>query len=283
MSEYDFQADAASVGEVERSREREAIWLGAYGEVRGLLCRLASGRELCASARAMSARMSERLAARIEAGPELERYSAEPTLQYQGLPYYDTVGQPELERAYFQQAPRTIRALRRLLAPYQSPIDQLRLWLDEGWPYGAQALRTTGRRLASVGLARVFGDGAHALAHDDRLEKDAPLGRFRGIPLFQVAVNFYLRVADQGGELHIWNRKLSPSEYDALRAPDSYGIEPAHLGDPDAVYVPRQGDVALFNAQNLHAVQPVVAGGPRVTLSCFIVCFGWDQPLYVYS
>ena len=50
----------------------------------------------------------------------------------------------------------------------------------------------------------------------------------------------------------------------------------------DVVLTPETGDLIIFNSRNLHAVRPA-AGGPRVTLSCFLGYRGATEPLTYWS
>src|SRR5262249_9387979 len=87
-----------------------------------------------------------------------------------GLSVYDTVGDADLEAKYWMQACSWNAKIRAAFAPNISPIDRVHIELDEQWPTGLQILRNSDGQPAFAGLARVFGDGAQALPHVDRLE-----------------------------------------------------------------------------------------------------------------
>jgi hypothetical protein len=222
------------------------------------------------------------LSQRLTQHPLFGHYRNAPDIGRVGMAYFETVGKPELRRHYYEKAPEWIQLLRDAAAPYESPMDQLRLHLQEHWRWGA-TLETADGRPMFVGLARVFENGGAALPHQDVLRRDAgPDCARAGTLLTQFAANIYLRLPAEGGELDLWSARLSDEEFEAIRLPGSYGADRARLPEPDAVLSPTVGDAILFDATRLHAVRPA-CGGSRVTLSCFIGYRGLGQPLTYWS
>lgn len=199
-----------------------------------------------------------------------------------GTAYYETIGNGELEEKYFREALAAIGDLRQGGAPLQLPIDRLRLEMDEQWPMGAQLLRDGSGRPLFVGLARIFESGAQALPHVDHLEWDAPLGRFPLRTVEQWAANIYSLMPSSGGELVIWPFCPDHDEYERLRIPGSYGLSPETLPQSPIVIKPEEGDLVIFNSHLVHAVY-ATTNGVRVTMSCFMVRFSAQGPLYFYS
>jgi hypothetical protein len=225
---------------------------------------------------------AQMLSHRLQSHELFGRYANAPDIGRVGMAYFETVNDPERRRRYYELAPGWIQALRDAYAPFQSPMDKLRLQLQEHWPCGANLENIEGRPMF-VGLARVFGSGAGAHPHQDVLRRDAARGCARaGSLITQLAANIYLCPSAEGGELELWSWRLSDAEYEALQMPGSYGLDRARLPEPEAVLRPGAGDAILFDATRLHAVRPA-RGGPRVTVSCFIGYRGRDQPLTYWS
>jgi hypothetical protein len=214
--------------------------------------------------------------------PLFGHYHNAPDIGRVGMAYFETIKNPALRQKYYADAPRWIQTLRDVAAPLQSPMDSLRLQLQERWPWGA-TLETVDGLPMFVGLARVFESGAGAHPHQDILGRDAEPGCERAQSLItQFAANVYLRPSESGGELELWSMRPSDEEFEVMRMPNSYGADRSRLPAPDAVLRPGLGDVILFDATRLHAVRPAI-GGPRVALSCFIGYRGPSQPLTYWS
>lgn len=225
--------------------------------------------------------LAEEISKRLVRHPRFSHYEKAPGIGKVGFPYYDTAGDHEFEAKYWANALEWIRTVRAAFWPYLSPIDRLRLDLDEQWSQGARLLRDAINRPAFAGLSRVFEDGGEALPHLDRLEWDAAIGRFKASPAAQVAMNVYMKIPARGGELAIWRVKPDRRRYEELRIPGSYGLRRELLGEPDAVIEPQPGELILFDAQNVHAVYKS-SGGPRVTVSFFVVLSAEGQ-VFIYS
>jgi hypothetical protein len=193
-------------------------------------------------------------------------------------------------RAYFAQAVGSIRRLRSLFAPHLSPVDRLRLELDECWPHGAHLADADGQKLA-VGILRVM-HAAHLLGGvarelgachiDDLALSDTPR---------HLSANVYLRVPDDGGALAIWNlrpdaKNIGNRFYRLISgAAFKEGVqEIIHeiIGPPNHVIKPEVGDLLLFDSARPHAVQGFSAGS-RVTIQSFVRVHGTHEPLTLHS
>ncbi|EDZ92624.1 conserved hypothetical protein [Limnospira maxima CS-328] len=197
-----------------------------------------------------------------------------------GLSYFETYENPMLYEQYYQQALPNIRQSRNLFLPNLSPMDQLRLELEEVWPGGATLENIEGKTM-SVGLSRVLKTNAEILPHLDVLQWDAPKCLRANELKTQLAGNVFLQVAE-GGELELWCQKMSRQEYEMMKIPGSYGIDRKLLGNPDVTIQPEVGDLILFQSTYVHAVKPVTAG-VRVTMSCFIGYRSANQFLSYWS
>lgn len=196
------------------------------------------------------------------------------------MAYCEILNDPKLAQQYYSQSLLDIRQSRDILSPYLSPMDKLRLELQEIWPLGAN-LENLEEKTMNVGLIRVFKQNAEALPHQDILRQDAVSCQRAYELKTQLAANIYLQTAE-GGELEIWNRKVSDCEYKQLGVPNSYGLQRHLLGNSNLSLKPKVGDLILFDSCNVHAVTPIQTG-VRITISCFIGYRGEDKPLTQWS
>ncbi|OCQ53256.1 hypothetical protein Ppb6_01657 [Photorhabdus australis subsp. thailandensis] len=227
----------------------------------------------------ISQEISEILSEKI-LGKGFKKYINAPDIGRIGMAFYEAENEPGKMQLYFDSAKDNIDDLRERCSPYISPIDILRCTLDEVWPAGANLENLYGKKMF-VGLSRVIKPGVTFLAHHDIFAKDAP-DNFRTWSLqTQIAANIYLALPEDGGELYIWNKAISPEAFDEMRR-ESYGIAPALLGNPDVVIRPSPGDLILFNSHRMHAVSPG-SNGIRLSLSCFIGYRGMAEPLSFWS
>lgn len=197
-----------------------------------------------------------------------------------GMAYCEIQNDAELYNKYYSESLIQIRQSREIFAPHLSPIDKVRLELQEVWSHGANLENIEGKTM-NIGLSRVVKENAQLLPHQDVLSWDAPNYIRAYEHKTQLAANIYLQTAE-GGELEIWNRKLSKREYENLRTPGSYEVDRRFLGSPDLIIKPEVGDLIVFESTCVHAVAPVTTG-VRVTTSCFIGYRGDDQPLSYWS
>ncbi len=180
---------------------------------------------------------------------------------------------------YHQVALNNIQFIRQSFKPFASPIDELRLLLDEVWPAGARLLQIDGKK-CFVGVCRFQRTGVDLIPHTDNLTRNAPPQQQ---PLLkQLSANIYLEIPEQGGELEMWNIEPSEEEYRQLQGEKGYGLDRHILPPPAAVIKPEPGDLILLNPRFIHAVRPSEQSN-RVTLSSFVGYFGEDQPLAYWS
>lgn len=217
---------------------------------------------------------------RVVAECELARYTLTSDLQSLGTSLGEVTASPELTGQYFATAPVTTALIRdRIFGSLTSPLDRLRLWLDEAWPYGAGVARHE-QRMMLPGIIRRWPLGGQANPHIDE----------RGIELLaglqlsrRIGVNVYLEVppAGCGGEVEFWGRPDNEHDYARQRRPD-YGLDRELLGEPHRVVAPELGDLLMFDAARIHGVRKV-SQGSRVTAACFVGVRTQADPLVVFA
>lgn len=207
-------------------------------------------------------------------------YLNAPSVGRIGMSFFETARNPEIIDHYFDTAIPNIQILRAACAPYMCPVDTFRCVLDEAWPAGAHLQSLYGRKMFA-GLSRNMRPGTPLLAHHDLFARHAPDAHEATSLLTQFAVNVYVDVPQEGGELIIWRDEISDAEF-LERRNGKYGMDLEPLGEPDVKVVPQTGDLILFNARKLHAVA-AGAGSDRLTLSCFVGYRGDGEPLTVWS
>jgi len=189
-----------------------------------------------------------------------------------------------------------------------SPLDKLRLELDEAWRSGATLLKDTRTgRPYLPGLGRIMKGptkSPEGFAHVDEL---LPISSSQGL----FSANIYLEMPPSGGELHIWGVAFKSkwdfyrhaSTLSLLTTPDPEGqqllrakllsprsdMQPSTLKDGEVSLnsraelvrlCPDPGDLVLLCAQRPHAVQgfPI---GKRVSLQSFLTHSGKGSPIVI--
>lgn len=242
----------------------------AEGRIKAILVPNYYPAELCAIA-----------ASRLVAHPRFGFYGNAKDIGRVGMSYFEATVSDELANRYYDQASGDIEELRRVFCPHYSPLDWLRLELQEKWAPGASLMSLDGRPMF-VGLARVFSEGAEALPHQDILRRDAPFHLAAHELTTQLAANIYLQPSDAGGDLDLWSFKPSDAEYNELRLGTTYGLDRDKLPAPCFSMKPSTGDLIIFNSTHAHAVRSI-QGRPRVSISCFIGYRGRNKSLSYWS
>jgi hypothetical protein len=271
-----MEASARAVGATERHVVRETHRLAAAD-----LLDLIEGRTIALRVAGFCSSDDRSLIlARVRQANRIAYYGHAPKVGRFGRALVEVGNSPERTREYFDTATSSLEELRSLCAPILTPIDRLRLTLDETWPAGAKlAQLTLGKAFA--GLIRSFEAGSEALPHQDLMARSVPDEPLAHALKEELATNIYLQTG-RGGRLELWARRPADAEYVALRAEGSYGIHRSDLPPCDASVEPRDGDLILFRATNLHAVSPV-EDGARVAWSSFVGFRAPDQPLVLWS
>ena len=208
-------------------------------------------------------------------------YINAPSIGRIGMAFFEAEMKKERLDHYYNTAIDGIDYLRKVFHPYLSPIDLIRLKLQEIWVSGAN-IENLHRKKMFIGLARIVLPGVNFLAHQDDLRVDDPMSLVaRGLKA-QFALNVYMEVPKDGGELKLWNYELEKEEYNRLREPGSYGIELHRLPSPTCIYQPKKGELVIFNCRRLHAVG-ASQESERLSISCFVGYRGENTSLTYWS
>ncbi|PNE40118.1 2OG-Fe(II) oxygenase [Streptomyces noursei] len=195
------------------------------------------------------------------------------------MPHIDTKWDPELTNKYHDQAQPAIEDVRSMFHPYLSPVDRVRLELQELWPAGANLMRLRGRS-CFVGAFRVFQpQTSEFYPHNDAIDQETDAPEIEGI-LNQLVANIYLQVPDEGGNLQLWMRE--PTEEETKTILDVEGLEPDTVEPPVVEIHPEAGDLIIFSPRMLHAVT-AGQGKHRVGAAAFIATKGPQEPLVYWS
>lgn len=196
-----------------------------------------------------------------------------------GTPLNSTYGDHTGEKraVYFKEALPTLRAIREAASPFLSPIDKLRLELDEYWLPGANLGTWSGNKLF-CGIGRMM---PYQLSHlsAEQPHIDAVPSEYFPHLAGQFAANIYLNVPAVGGELEIW-----PVAPISTRASKNF-IPPALWREvlPASLIVkPNNGDLLLFNTRRPHAITAFETTPVRTSLQTFLGLNG-DRSLFFWD
>ena len=195
------------------------------------------------------------------------------------MPHIDTRWDAELTKQYHDAALPSITDVRSMFHPYLSPMDRIRLELQELWPAGANLLRLRGRA-CFVGAFRVFQPTTSKFyPHNDAIDQETDAPEIEGI-LNQLVANIYLQVPDEGGNLQLWLREPTLEETKVILEVE--GLDPETVEPPVHEIHPEAGDLIIFSPRMLHAVTPG-HGKHRVGAAAFIASKGPQAPLVYWS
>jgi hypothetical protein len=226
--------------------------------------------------------MCRRFSASIMSHRRAEHYAVAPDIKKVGKAIFDAASDPSQLEEYYRTALPALEDLRQFFQPYLAPIDKLRLLLQERWPAGSLIESLHGRPMF-CGLIRAFGEGSEARPHQDMTHWDVPDSVPARSLKTQIATNVYMAAAERGGDLELWTSGIAdPKTYAQLQTPGDYGLDRARIGASAVRIKPQAGDLIMFDARRIHAVNRIDRG-MRVAASTFIGYRGPTQPLTLYS
>jgi len=195
---------------------------------------------------------------RIIAAVEKNNYTLTSDLQSLGTSIGEAHESKENETEYLATASETTQLIRNVIFQHTlSPIDKLRLELDEIWSAGATLGKYNSKPLLAATIRRWKGQG-QANPHIDQTS----IKLLKSLELkVRIGANLYVRTpeANCGGGLEFWETKYTVEEYEKLKRPD-YGLDRELVGPADLIIHPDDGDLILFNAGVVHGVEEIIKG-----------------------
>lgn len=200
-----------------------------------------------------------------------------------GISFSEIKDNKKLFEKYYGTSQETIEAIRDIFNPYLSPVDKLRLELDEKWIPGAQIAQFHPNKKMFVGLCRLIEPQKEVLPHQDVIQwdSDSKIYNLSSRILKQLAVNIYLKVPEEGGELELWDYGYKDFNKYIKEAEGTYGIKKSKLLPPVLTLKPEVGEIIIFNPQKFHCIKP--GNEQRLTMSCFIGYSGDNEKLSFWN
>ena len=222
---------------------------------------------------------------RIKKSKYFRAYPGHPSVSRLGQELFEC-GESELALEKQQEkAPTLMKQMRRLIHPYISPIDRLRVELDDIWSYGCN-LAKLGDKKVFAGIVREHKEDSPGKPHCDVMAWGF-LESYKDKPnlINNIAANVYLKTSESGGEIVLWDEWPTQSEYNIAGNTDdpaSLGLDSKKMAQPKLEIKPNQGDLILFNSMRIHSVKKIKAG-VRMTWGCLIGYSGTDKPLVIWT
>jgi len=221
---------------------------------------------------------------KIRNSSQKSSYKVASGIKREGDAIYDAANDPDQLLEYLKNIPKNHQRTRGFFGSDFTPIDKLRLQMQELWPKSS-TLGTFSDTPAYAGLIRHFMEGCGgADPHSDVVGWDLPSDPTAQSMSTQLAGNIYLTMPKEGGNLSLWDFGLFPQKtYQAFRDANSkYALDASLLPQPKVTITPEVGQLILFNANFIHSVSKCI-GGDRITTSAFIGYASDEQPLKFFS
>ena len=204
-----------------------------------------------------------------------------------GVPFNVAARSEQEWSEYFKSAASGGEEMRALAAPHQFPIDAFRELVRQNWAHGLEVRRYRGHAMRPS-LVRVMRDSEQMRECPLNCHADsAPvLSSRQGV----FSVNIYLKTPTRGGDLCIWNPRLSLLRHWDLIA--NFFLAASYMDEEQQNYIqrilppPRQlniesGDLVMLNTGRPHAVT-TMEGGPRVSIQAFLR-YRKERPVLIWA
>lgn len=180
-----------------------------------------------------------------------------------------------IERYYGEAVP-TIKEVRDIFSKNISPYDKFRLELDEVWNGSVGLANYEGKKMLA-GIVRVMNRYSESIKLEEQPHVDALPRKYKNLA-GQFAVNIYLSIPKNGGELELWDVPSLDVE-SCLNLPSNYNWR--EVLPKSIIIKPRVGELVIFNTRKPHAVRRIFTGA-RVSIQSFIG-LGYDHSLYLWA
>lgn len=209
------------------------------------------------------------------------RYAVAPDVTKIGMALFEATSEALLDDYYADARTAQDRA-RALYQGLDDPIDMLRRRLDALWPAGCEIERLHGAAMYA-GLVRVIDRDSELRPHQDNTDWDMPGSERAQTMRAQFSANVYFSAAAEGGALELWPLAIREEPaYRAAQVPGDYALRRDVIGAPAMRLRPCAGDLIIFNARCIHAVERV-RSGTRTNASTFIGLRDPETPLTLFS
>jgi hypothetical protein len=197
-----------------------------------------------------------------------------------GVSSYGIDDDPKQFEKYYQNVDTSIAQLQSIFKPSLDPIKIFKAALESIWDHGVAYINLHDKKTFS-GIIRIIHGGSMIHAHQDFLSWSNPGAKNTDLIIAQCGMNYFTQVPNEGGCLIMWKKSLSREEFFKASKGD-FCIHLDNMPNPDISIKPKQGMLALINANYLHAIQMPI-DKDRIAVSCFVGYQGDKQPLLLWS
>jgi hypothetical protein len=247
-----------------------------------LLMKVADGQLLALVIRGvLSSQYCEGVIRSLLAGTVLEPHEDVPGLEVFGLSHFQAARDQTASLRYSSEAASRHDRLRDLCAPLDSPFDRALSILGAIHAGGVEQMCLPTEGLLAPFTIRIYRPGVGIEPHQDLLEAESPLDLVACSLQYQVAVNLYLSIGDEGGALTLFDTSVPRRTY--LNLDEGPRTVPETELATVADLQPRPGDMVMFSSRRVHAVRAPAPGELRATLSFFVGLVANDSPAMYWA
>ena len=171
---------------------------------------------------------------------------------------------------YFLDAEKNNQELFKIFGKKENPVKKINKTICRISKLQKIDLASEDQRSYSLGIIRIWEDGDFGQLHRDNSNFEVPdfkISKYQN----QISCVLHLQAPEKGGELIVYNQ--------AWQKPDEkfrdigFGYKRDVLNKEecrDAIIVPNQGDLVVFNPRFFHEIRPVKGVTKRLTFGYFI-------------
>jgi hypothetical protein len=205
--------------------------------------------------------------------------------QYRNVsPQINRIGVTQFEHSvlqksnYFEQAEKVKSLFNDVCDAAFDPLERLIHLIERKTGIKIQRAYETDGRLYHAGNFRKIEKGTPV--HIDYAAVEAKGWSIDRVT-HQLALNFYIQVPKQGGELVIYEKQWSPTDLNFRDPKSSYGYSNEVIDGIKAnILLPKIGQAIIFNSRQFHKVEE--SSSRRMTFSCAIGLTD-DEQIWIWS